>query len=155
MEGKHWLQVAAVIVVYMASLAAVFLTARMVYSSDAFEPLTYEVPQRVLTPVAQQGGTVEVEAVVCNSRQVDVAVRGSSFWRNAATGKLTPYVANQDNVISPGCLTRHFVNQLPPTLEAGRYQLEGIIVAQQGSKTQDAGWHTETFCVADDSRGGC
>lgn len=115
--------------------------------SAPYEPLSYVVPQQVIASRLRAGEALEVNAITCNKASQDLAVQGSSYFRNINTGALLPYLVNVTAIVAPGCVERHFSDPIPASLAPGTYRLEGTVTVLSGERRQYAGWHTEDFVV--------
>lgn len=131
-------------------IVSVAIVRRHYSTPGEFAPLEYISPQTIDNPglMVTQGGSLLVTAVKCNHSSEDVGVDGRSYWRNLDTGDLVPKSAVSGAVRPPGCPTLHYANLVPIDLPPGRYQLEGVEVADSDDgRVQREAWHTETFVV--------
>ena len=87
-------------------------------SNQRFRPLLDQVPQAVSNPKVKLTDTVDVTAVKCNrSRSPVVDLGNSSFQSVDRPEAIFVRSAGSISVKQPGCVTQHFQNPIPLTVQ--------------------------------------
>ena len=142
----------------------------LLLEEEPFQPVDYTVPQQIVyyedgravvprigsfdEPAVRAGDVVPVESSVCVNHDEPVRVIGDVYWERLSPKGLRVQAGEGAGHLDPGCVTRHFENDMPQAViddvvrsgTAELWQISGVIVVDEpnGGTTS---WNTERFWV--------
>ena len=152
-NGSRSLLIALLIFLAAALGFGIMTLAVVFYRPSEYKPLHNENPQTVENTTVVQGTFVVVTGTKCVRGDEAVALDSRSHFINVNDRtKIVTYLVVDGAVRQPGCLTRTFMNPLPPEVTPGRWIIEGEEIARKGTSVQTEPWFTEVFTVVPEER---